>query len=85
MFALGNGLMWPSANSILAKHAGKAHQGSVQGIASSFGSLASIIGLISGGMLYNLLGEITFLIDAGVIFLVFIMSFRLLKIKINEY
>jgi hypothetical protein len=32
--------------------------------------------------LYNLIGEITFLISAGVIFAVFIMSFRLLKCKL---
>jgi DHA1 family tetracycline resistance protein-like MFS transporter len=81
LFALGNGLMWPSVMSILSKYAGTIHQGAVQGVASSFGSLASIIGLIIGGLLYNLIGATTFLISSGVIFLVFIMSFRLLKIK----
>ena len=60
-------------------HGGNVHQGAVQGVASSFASLASIIGLTIGGVLYNLIGEITFLISAGVIFAVFIMSFRLLK------
>ena len=81
LFAIGNGLMWPSVMSILSKRAGTVHQGAVQGVASSFGSLASIIGLIIGGLLYNLIGITTFLICAGVIFVVFIMSFRLLKIK----
>jgi MFS transporter, DHA1 family, tetracycline resistance protein len=81
LFAIGNGLMWPSVMSILSKRAGTVHQGAVQGVASSFGSLASIIGLIVGGLLYNLIGVTTFLISAGVIFVVFIMSFRLLKIK----
>lgn len=79
LFAVGNGLMWPSLLSILSKHGGTVHQGAVQGVASSFASLASIIGLTIGGVLYNLIGEITFLISAGVIFAVFIMSFRLLK------
>lgn len=55
------------------------HQGVVQAAAGSVGSLASIIGLTIGGLLYNLLGGITFLISAGVIFTVFIMSLRLLK------
>jgi MFS transporter, DHA1 family, tetracycline resistance protein len=32
-----------------------------------------------GGFLYNSIGGATFLISAGVIFIVFIMSFRLLK------
>jgi MFS family permease len=81
LFAIGNGLMWPSVLSILSKRAGTVHQGTVQGVANSFESLASIIGLMMGGLLYNLLGATTFLISAGVIFTVFIMSFRLLKIK----
>ena len=80
LFAIGNGLMWPSLLSILAKNAGTVHQGAVQGVASSFASLASIIGLTIGGVLYNAIGATTFLISAGVIFTVFIISFRLLKI-----
>jgi len=80
LFAVGNGLMWPSVMSILSKCAGNDHQGAVQGIAGSFGSLASIIGLIIGGILYGFFEENVFLISAGIIFAVFIMSFRLLKI-----
>ena len=80
LFAVGNGLMWPSFLSILSKTAGNAYQGFIQGVASSFGSLASIVGLIIGGLLYNLIGGFTFLISAGIIFVVFIMSFKLLKL-----
>ena len=80
LFAVGNGLMWPSFLSILSKIAGNAYQGFIQGVASSFGSLASIVGLIIGGLLYNLIGGYTFLISAGIIFVVFIMSFKLLKL-----
>ena len=81
LFAVGNGLMWPSFMSILSKRAGTVLQGAVQGIAGSFGGLASIIGLTLGGLLYDLVGGATFLVSAGVIFAVFIMSFRLLKMK----
>jgi MFS transporter, DHA1 family, tetracycline resistance protein len=81
LFAVGNGLMWPSVMSILSNRAGILYQGTVQGVANSFGSLASIIGLILGGLFYNMLGATTFLISAGVIFIVFITSFRLMKIK----
>jgi MFS family permease len=81
LFAVGNGLMWPSVMSILANRAGIVYQGTVQGVANSFGSLASIIGLLVGGLLYNMLGATTFLVSAGVIFSVFIMSFRLMKAK----
>jgi MFS family permease len=79
LFAIGNGLMWPSFMSILSKRAGTALQGAVQGVAGSFGGVASIIGLIAGGVLYNLTGEATFLVSAVIIFSVFVMSFRLLK------
>jgi MFS family permease len=79
LFAVGNGLMWPSFLSILSKRAGTVHQGAVQGIAGSFGGIASIIGLIAGGVLYNLVGGATFLVSAAIIFSVFVMSFRLLK------
>ena len=81
LFAVGNGLMWPPVMSILANRAGTIYQGTVQGVANSFASLASIMGLMMGGLLYNMLGVATFLISAGVIFTVFIMSFRLMKIS----
>jgi MFS transporter, DHA1 family, tetracycline resistance protein len=83
MFAVGNGLMWPSVMSIFSNRAGIVYQGTVQGVANSFGSLASIIGLLMGGLFYNIFGATTFLISAGVIFTVFIMSFRLMKMKIK--
>ena len=81
LFALGNGLMWPSVLSTLSKAAGEKFQGSVQGIASSFGSIASIMGLTIGGILYELLGSGIFLLSAGVIYLVFFMALGLLCIK----
>ena len=84
LFALGNGLMWPSVLSLLSRRAGSIHQGAVQGIAGSFGSLASIIGLTVGGILYHFLGGAIFLISAAVIFAVFILSFRVLGIKKDE-
>ena len=81
LFAVGNGLMWPSFMSILSRRAGSKLQGAVQGVAGSFGGLASIFGLILGGFLYNSIGGFTFLISAGVIFIIFITSFRLLEKK----
>jgi DHA1 family tetracycline resistance protein-like MFS transporter len=81
LFSLGNGLMWPSFLSILSRVAGHTYQGAIQGLASSAGSLASIIGLIGGGILFHTYHEKTFLIAAGIILLVFVFSFRLLKLK----
>ena len=77
LFAAGNGLMWPSFLSLLSKIAGSTYQGSVQGFASSAGSLASIIGLITGGFLYSIAGTAVFVVAASVIYLVFLLSFRM--------
>lgn len=74
LLALGNGLMWPSVVSILARTAGDRYQGAVQGIAGSAGAVASILGLLLGGMAYGVLGSGVFLISAGVIGLVFVLA-----------
>lgn len=76
-FALGDGLMWLSFLSLLSKIAGRKYQGTVQGFASSFGSLASITGLILGGLLYEVLAGSAFLIAGLVIYAVFLLNFRL--------
>ncbi|MDR7666440.1 MFS transporter [Methanosarcina sp. Z-7115] len=76
-FALGDGLMWPSFLSLLSKIAGRKFQGTVQGLASSFGGLASITGLILGGLLYELLAGASFLIAGLVIYAAFLLNFRL--------
>ncbi|HEY3361556.1 MAG TPA: MFS transporter [Methanosarcina sp.] len=76
-FALGDGLMWPSFLSLLSKVAGRKYQGTIQGVASSFGGLASINGLILGGLLYEMLAGASFLIAGLVIYIVFLLNFRL--------
>lgn len=56
LFALGNGLMWPSFLSLLSQKGTEKNQGQIQGTAGAFGSLASIAGLIVGGAVYAQLG-----------------------------
>jgi len=80
-FALGNGLMWPSFLSLLSKYAGNEQQGAVQGVANSAGSLASILGLLIGGWLYGSVGNITFYTAASLLFLIFLLSFRLFAMQ----
>jgi MFS family permease len=77
LFSIGNGLMWPSFLSILSKVADKKYQGAVQGYASSAGSLASILGLISGGFIYGLIGETIFWIPGILLFIIFLLFFKL--------
>jgi len=81
LFAIGNGIMWPSVLSVLSKVAGQQYQGAVQGYASSIGSVASIIGLIIGGIIYEVLGTWVFAVSAVLIYSVFLMSFRMLSIE----
>jgi MFS transporter, DHA1 family, tetracycline resistance protein len=76
-FALGDGLMWPSFFSPLSKITGEGYQGTMQGFACSFDGLASILGLIIGGLLYEMLAGKTFLIAGVVICVVFLLNFKL--------
>jgi predicted MFS family arabinose efflux permease len=69
LFALGNGVMWPSAVALLSKVAGDEQQGEVQGLASSVGSLASIGGLVAGGLVFETLGAWTFALAGALILL----------------
>lgn len=52
-------------------------QGYIQGVASSSGSLASIVGLTAGGVLYTVAGTLTFAIAAALFVLVFLLSIPL--------
>ncbi|WP_342304354.1 MFS transporter [Methanolobus sp. ZRKC5] len=76
-FAVGNGFMWPSIQSMLSKLAGNKNQGLVQGVSGSFMSIASILGLIGGGFIYELMGRGAFIVSALIIYLVFVLALRL--------
>ena len=56
-------------------------QGAVQGFAGSLGGLASILGLIAGGVLYPALGPATFAVSAATIFVVALLSLRLFRVQ----
>ena len=81
LFSGGNGIMWPSFLSLLSKAAGQQNQGAVQGFASSAGSLASIIGMIVGGVVYGLIGVTTFMIPGVLLLVIFGLSFQLLSVE----
>ncbi|MGF1466303.1 MAG: MFS transporter [Sandaracinaceae bacterium] len=63
-FAFGNGLAWPTFQARLADVAGDGAQGSVQGAATSAGSVASILGMVAGGALYPAIGSWVFGVGA---------------------
>lgn len=77
LFALGNGIMWPSYLSLLGQMGEASEQGYIQGIASSAGSLASIVGLVIGGIMYGLFAATSFGFAALVFIAVFVLAFML--------
>jgi MFS family permease len=81
LFAAGNGIMWPSFLSLLSEIAPRRYQGAVQGFASSAGSLASIIGLITGGLLYTYFGIKVFWVPGIIMFVIFLLCLRLENTK----
>lgn len=81
LFAFGNGVAWPSLTSFLAGLVDDSIQGSVQGLASSAGSLASIIGLLAGGVIYERFHSVTFLLSASLILLASLLSMRLAGLR----
>lgn len=60
LFALGNGIAWPTFQARIADAAGADAQGVVQGAAAGASSLASIVGLVAGGILWTWLGRSLF-------------------------
>jgi len=80
-FGIGNGLMWPSFLAILSNVGEGRFQGAIQGYASSAGSLASIIGLVTGAFLYNQLQSNTFLLTTFFMLVIAVSSVRILSFK----
>jgi MFS family permease len=70
---VGNGLMWASVVALLSQAAGQ-QQGAVQGLAGSVGAAASIMGLTLAGILYDQISGWLFVISAGCIFGVVLLS-----------
>ena len=79
LLSSGNGIMWPSYMAILAEAGTKDNQGTIMGYANSTGSLASIFGLILGGLLFGVFGPQIFYV-AGIMLLVIVgLSGRLVR------
>jgi MFS family permease len=52
LYGIGNGLSWPSFLAMISESGPPELQGAVQGLGGSAGSLASIVGTLTGGVLY---------------------------------
>ena len=73
LFAIGNGLSWPTFQARVAEVAGDA-QGAIQGAATSASSLASISGLVAGGVLYPVLQSGLFYVAAALFAVVLVLT-----------
>jgi len=70
-------LSWPTFQARTADAAPDAEQGALQGAIGSASSLASIVGLVAGGMLYPVLRGGVFLASGAVLVLVMLATPRL--------
>lgn len=77
LLAVGNGLMWPSVLAVLSRTADRTTQGAIQGLAGSMTAVASIIGLLLGGLLFGRLAGGVFLLASAMTTLVFLLAFRI--------
>jgi MFS family permease len=73
LFAIGNGLSWPTFQTRVAEIAGE-RQGVVQGAVTSASSLASVIGLLTGALVYPTLGGSLFFVAAGMFVLMMVLT-----------
>ncbi len=64
VFSIGNGIMWPSFLALLAKTGNKRNQGAIQGYGNSMGSMASMLGLVLGGLLFESISTQVFALGA---------------------
>jgi MFS family permease len=76
LLAIGNGLMWPSLLAVLSKTTDQRTQGAVQGLGGSINAVASIVGLLAGGLLFGVIGGRVFLISAAMTAFVFLLAFQ---------
>ena len=83
LMSIGNGLMWPSFLSLLAQAGDKQMQGAIQGYGNSMGSLASMLGLVLGGILFESITTSVFSIG-GVIFLIIFLLMAIERYKEPE-
>lgn len=77
LFALGNGLSWATFQAQTTRSVPANAQGALQGAVASAGSLASILGLTLGGVLYPILQGSVFMVSSVVFVAVLLTTPRL--------
>ena len=70
IFSIGNGVMWPTFLALLSKAGNKRNQGAIQGYGNSMGSMASMFGLVLGGILFESISTQVFILGAFIFLLI---------------
>lgn len=84
LVAVGQGLSYPSMNSLASKTAPAEQMGSVMGVAASMGSLARLLGPISFGFLWDAGGASGAFWTAGAVIAgAFLLAIRLWRLRIR--
>jgi len=65
LYGIGNGLSWPSYLALLARSGPSNLQGTIQGIGGSAGAVASIVGTLTSGILFEAIGAATLYVSAA--------------------
>ncbi|MDT0606138.1 MFS transporter [Croceitalea rosinachiae] len=80
--SLGNGLMWPSFLALLSRTGTSSTQGAIQGYGTSMGSIASMFGLVIGGLLFEKIATSVFIIGSFIFLLIaLLLALKLLRNK----
>lgn len=77
--------MWTPLLAILSNRAGSQYQGAVRGFVGSSGTVASIMGLLIGGLMFDRIGGIVFVFSALILLLVFLLWFRCFDATTSGY
>lgn len=75
-YGAGNGVSWPSYLAMLSRSGPRELQGAIQGVGSSAGSFASIVGTLAGGSLFETIGAATFYVSASALVLAALLFLR---------
>jgi MFS family permease len=75
LLAIGMGFNTPSIQALISKLSHADEQGSVLGVSQSMGSLARIVGPVSGGYVYDHFGIVApYFVASGIMLIAFVIS-----------
>jgi DHA1 family tetracycline resistance protein-like MFS transporter len=77
LYGVGNGLMWPAYLTLFSEAGPASLQGTIQGVGSSVGSGAAIVGTLGGGVLYTNVGARAFFVPAAILAVTALLCLRL--------